>query len=169
MKTKTITLYTYDELSEKAKEKALNDYRANNDYYFLNDFITEYVKELLEENEILDTRSLEIFYSLGYCQGDGACFIGSFKWNGYDIKITKTSHHYQHMHTTQIELFKDGEEIEEDDKNGSIFQELYFSICKKIEKFGYGLIDDENSEEGIKAYFEGNDITFRENGEIENE
>lgn len=78
---KTVTCYTYDELSEDAKETALNKMRSTTTEYFdwwESDF--EYWKEELAKQgyEIED-----IFFSGFWSQGDGASFTGSLdvlKW-----------------------------------------------------------------------------------------
>jgi hypothetical protein len=172
MKTKTINLYKYEELNEKAKEKALNDFRNNedNDFSFLEEDLKEFLKSLLEENKIIYNDSLKSYYSLSYSQGDGFCFIGDFKFKGYNIKITHNFRYY-HNRSTDIILYdeKGNEDFQGYEDLENEFKNIYYSICQKCEKIGYNIMEEENSEEYIKDYFNSNDITFRENGEIENE
>lgn len=81
---KTATAYTYDELEEDAKKKALDEMRSTTTEYFdwwESDF--EYWKEELAKRgyEVDD-----IFFSGFWSQGDGASFTGSLdvlKWLKY--------------------------------------------------------------------------------------
>lgn len=92
-RTETIvrTLYQFDELSDKAKERARDWYREGRD---ANDF--EYIiADAVRMGEILGiafrTHTVpllgggkrddpNIWWSLGYCQGDGACFEGTYSY-----------------------------------------------------------------------------------------
>lgn len=131
---KTITreyqLYTFDELSQEAKDKARAKYNENNEYYFLGDNMAERLHELLEENKIKDlndtskagTKPTPVFYSLSYSQGDGAMFEGNF-----------------------------------------------VKICKELERYGYSLIEEEDSEESFADTCEANGYTFLSDGKMMNE
>ena len=70
--TKTINLYRYDELNDKAKERAKNDYLK-----FLqecNIFYDDIISTLKED---FPNSKLDIQFSLSYCQGDGANVYGT--------------------------------------------------------------------------------------------
>ena len=177
--TKEYNLYTYNELSKEAKEKALKKHIEDNDYYFLSDYLNERLHELLEENKIQDindtskpnTKPTQVLYSLSYCQGDGCCFEGNFIWNGYNVSI-KHSGYYYHSKMVNISMF----EIENDcrpepvnSKDEKEFEELYQSICEQLEKDGYSFIDYENSEESFIEMCDANEYTFLENGTMFNE
>lgn len=76
--TKTIELFEYTELNEKAKEKVKNDFI--NDYTrsdFLYDDIKQYLKDTFKNSE------LDVTFSLSYCQGDGLNIYGNL--NLYDF------------------------------------------------------------------------------------
>ncbi len=174
MKEKTINVYTFDELGEEAKEKVLTVMREENDHHFLEDSLKEYLNEKLKENNIINCgEEVKLYYSLSCCQGDGASFCGLFKWNNYfiDIQQGSLSNHYSHSNTTDItitEETEEGEEPEADEKVHNQFKELYDSICKDVEKYGYSYIESEDSEESIKENIETNGYTFREDGVMEN-
>ena len=71
--TKTYTLYTFDELSDRAKEKARDWYRSSdvgNDYMLSESFAQTLSYYGFPEG------SMKIYYSLAYCQGDGVSFEG---------------------------------------------------------------------------------------------
>ena len=72
MREITQKIYKYEELSEKAKERAKNEYReffqeCRSDFFY-RDFVEE-----LRENGF---KSLEPQYSLSHCQGDGCSVVG---------------------------------------------------------------------------------------------
>jgi hypothetical protein len=58
MKTKTINLYSYDELDTEAQEKAYQDWLEDFDVYSLQVFLDNRLEELLEDHKIKPTRDL---------------------------------------------------------------------------------------------------------------
>ena len=72
MREITQKIYTYDELSYKAKEKAKDDYRDTFREYQNNDFYEHFTEELKYQG----FENLKPRYSLGYCQGDGCSVTG---------------------------------------------------------------------------------------------
>jgi len=153
MEQKTIQVYKYEELSDDAKETALNSHIESNDFDFLEESLTEYLKELLTEAKI--DGEAELSYSLSCCKGDGVSFTGNFEYKGVNISVTRNNSHYVHSNSVDIEA-----EAE--------FKEIFKEICDKIEKVGYSEIEYQNSEESFKENCEANEYTFRENGEMEN-
>ena len=128
MKTKTINLYQFHELTEEQQAKVLDKYRDFNDVIF-----ESYVNDECNTLEITESgfNNPTIHYSLGYCQGDGACFdCDEFDYNlllkdwqhkhknwiiniikqhcqGY-IKLNSYGYHYSHSNTRYFELSEDG-------------------------------------------------------------
>ena len=175
MEQKTIQVYKYEELSDDAKETALNSHIESNDFDFLEESLTEYLKELLTEAKI--DGEAELSYSLSCCKGDGVSFTGNFEYKGVNISVTRNNSHYVHSNSVDIEAEAD-EDDDDDLKNDLIeavtdeaeaeFKEIFKEICDKIEKVGYSEIEYQNSEESFKENCEANEYTFRENGEMEN-
>lgn len=172
---KTITpqpynVYTIDELSKEAQEKALAKHTEQNDYYFLSDYLDERLHELLEENKIKDlndtskpnTKTTQVYYSLSYSQGDGCMFEGNFEWKGYNIKIKQVGHYY-HSNSKDITITDD----EDNDIDGQVFEDfeaIYQEICKQLEKAGYDFMKYEDSMEAFKESCEANEYTFTKDG-----
>src|SRR5579859_5524827 len=140
--TKEFTLYEFDELSKEAKAKALQKHIEGNDYFFLQDCMSQRLHELLEENKIKDlndtskagTKPTPVFYSLSHSQGDGAMFEGEFEWKKYTIYI-KHSGHYNHSNSKTIEIHETnnlGVDIGDDyePKVYKDFEAIYQKICK---------------------------------------
>lgn len=174
MKQKIISVYEFEELKPEIQENVVTQFTENNDFPFLQDCLTDRLKELLEQNKI-KSNDFELLYSLSYCKGDGLCFTGNFEWGGYDIVIT---HNFSYYHKQSTEIYFNEKDYDDDlaelinnklieDKEKE-FKEIYYKICDELEKEGYDYIEAENSEENIKELIKANEYTFRENGEIEN-
>ena len=166
MRQETINIYKYEELSEKARERALNNHvDADHDNNFLSEDLNELLLEELKENNIDVKEHLKLYYSLSHCQGDGLCFIGRFKFKGQDIEISHNSH-YHHKHSTQSSLITEDYETQGDEEILTEFNELYMLICDKLETIGYEQIEYERSEENFKSLCEANEYEFTENGDM---
>lgn len=168
--TKTFEVYEYSELSKEAQKKALDAWNEGNDMPFLGSILNDECGQLLREARIECTSNHPVVnYSLGYSQGDGAMFEGSFSWNDYTIKI-KHQGHYYHSNSKSIEMYKivDGQEIEANEEDELQFDFIYKSICKKLEKYGYDWIEDEQSEAHFIDECNANEWLFTEDGIIFN-
>lgn len=172
MKTKTIELYEYSELSDKAKEKALQEWNEHNDDPFMQSHMINLLKEKLEERGIkYDVDSIDVRYSLSSCQGDGFMFIGTLYYKGEQVDIEHGDHHYSHMYTARFTWpeFVGEEKEEAEEKLAGEFTEEYRAICKEMERIGYDHIDHITSEESFIEACDANEYTFREDGTMENE
>jgi len=77
MRTQTVSLYTFNELSETAKEKAREWYRNNCLDYEWYDLTIDEWKEF---GAMLGIEIDNIYFS-GFChQGSGACFTGNYSY-----------------------------------------------------------------------------------------
>jgi len=163
MKTITLNLYSYAELSKKAQERALEDWNKDNEDPLLPSHLGNLLKQELEERGIkYDTDSINVLYSLSYCQGDGLMFEGVVTWRNKEIKIKHADNHYYHSKTASFDY-----EGLTDAEFGQ-FQAVYEAICKKIERAGYDEIEYQRSEEAFIETCEANEYTFEENGKMRN-
>ena len=105
MRTATIEIYKYEELSDAAKKKA-REWYSNSDSCDFNDFYAQDViadvvtiAELfgldLKQNRKTHkdktvTYENSVFYSGFYSQGDGACFSGSYSYKKGGLKAVKS-------------------------------------------------------------------------------
>lgn len=112
MTTKTVNLYTFNELSDSAKERARQWWReASSDDTFWSECTIEEAKEQ-GENMGLDID--EIYWS-GFCsQGDGACYVGS--WNANRVKAGETAKDWGDSPETK-EIRRIASQFEETAKN----------------------------------------------------
>ena len=164
MKTTTINLYDYKELDEKARAKALSNWNEDNDFPFLEECMLESLSEQLQKEKIEPIKE-KITYSLGYSQGDGAMFYGSYKWKGYDVEI-QHSGNYSHSYSKTIRIEKGEKEASE--KTYKQFEAIFQNICKTLEKYGYDVIEQEQSEENFIETCEANEYTFESDGTMRN-
>ena len=164
--TKEYKVYTIDELSKEAKEKARQAFYEDDNFDFLLDDMYYKLDELLKENKITYNDTPKIYYSLSYCQGDGAMFEGTFFWKKYVINI-KQSGHYYHYNSKEIDIMDEdtGDINNKDDKK---FNDIYVSICKQMEKYGYDCIETYQSEENFIDMCKANDYNFLESGKMVN-
>jgi hypothetical protein len=172
---RTITVYTFDELEPKIKERVINKFRDTEDMPFLEDNLNELLIEKLDNHKILHNETLKLFYSLTNSQGDGVCFIGNFTYKHLTIKITHTSHYY-YSKSVSITAYnnKTDEELDINDNDNDYknktyqqFKDIYLSICDELETAGYKEIDYATKEETIIDNIKANEYMFRANGEIE--
>ena len=182
MKDYTVRRFTFSELSEGARERAITK---------LQDTLLEY----LDEREITDylrgqiegalggypDEDIEIAYSLSYCQGDGVAIYGMLRrsdapdltWpEGADhVMLTRNSwgHHYSHWNSFNVEIYDvDGETV--DDSDGTrILETQLRDLCRELERAGYKYIEGMTSREAAIEYLENEegeiDPLFLENGE----
>lgn len=173
--TKTYNVYTINELSKEAKEKAHKTWKEGNDYFFLSDVLNERLHELLEEKGIKDlndtskpsTKPTEVLYSLSCCQGDGAMFEGNFIYKGYNVHI-KHAGHYYHCNSKDITITDN----QGNDIDGQVYEDfnaLYVEICEELERLGYAFIEYEDSMEAFEEACDANEYNFTSDGVIDNQ
>jgi hypothetical protein len=174
MKTKTIKLYEYDELSKQAQEKAFRTWAQDVYDPYLPSHLGNLVKEELDERKIkYDTDSINCLYSLGHCQGDGLMFEGKLypsygKGREYTV-IVKNSGRYCHKYSRTIDMRdEEGVDADEEGRDYKDFVAMYEAICDKVRDAGYAEIEYQQSEEAFREACEANEWTFRENGTMEN-
>jgi hypothetical protein len=76
--------FTYNELSETAKQKARDWY--TNDFEFIPDSVIDDAQEIAD---ILGVSDCKVFYSGFWCQGDGACINGDYSYSKGTLKRIK--------------------------------------------------------------------------------
>lgn len=87
MKTKTINLYTFNELSDSAKERARDWWRKA---FSGDNFWAEYTEEeARQQANFMGFNVEKILWSGFASQGDGACFIG--RWNAQDLTTNEVA------------------------------------------------------------------------------
>lgn len=84
MRTIEKQVFTFEELSEEASQKVIENYRNNShdDSFVFDDVKNNYTEFL----EYIGFNNVKIYFTGFYSQGDGACFTGSYKYAKIDKK-----------------------------------------------------------------------------------
>jgi len=182
MKTKTINLYSFDELSNSSKQFALNKYRYMHvDWDSEWDmFVIEECESLLKENGFDNPK---IYYS-GFCsQGDGASFDADIDLDkfltpnerealkGIDIswEIYRISHQYVHELSRSVSYCGEHYPEEFESMIESITQRIEasrLSLCKEVYRILRQEYDYLTSDECLIARFKEMDEEFLETGKF---
>lgn len=176
MKTIRVNLYQFDELSDKAKEKARDWFRTNYPEYEWWDSIYDDAREAFSYFGLAD---IDIEFSGFWSQGDGASFTGIFRASNIKqasdlasdfptdetlaslharltaikhpgdarVKITRRGR-YSHSYTMNLD---DAYEYQQEDETEllSIFRALANWIYRRLESEYYYLMSDECVDEAI--------------------
>lgn len=174
MRTKTINVYSFEELSDKAKKKVIEKfYDINTDY----DWYELTNEEQCEELVNLGYNEPKILFSGFASQGDGACFTCTSidfqkfmggKYKDVDISANIThSWRYYFATSTTVNLEDNGnlsqeqyDEIEKDIENER--EQLGNKFYRQLEKEYYAL----TSEKAIIETIEANEYEFDEDGNM---
>jgi hypothetical protein len=165
--TKTYEVFKFEELSQKAKDKARTNFNEGNGYEFLTEFLTEILYDQLKKYKIFYNKDCKVQCSLSRCQGDGAMFTGSFDWGKYTITITHLGRYYHS--NSKIILISDESGEYASEKVSEKFEKIYQNICSVLENDGYKYIEHEDSEEHMQNMCDANDYTFLSDGTMFNE
>lgn len=184
MKTHTVTTYHFDELSEKAKEEALEANRDINTFYDWYDCVYDDATTVFGFLGFTFPDKKQPFYFSGFwSQGDGACiaraYFESAKVNvqalidyaPVDARLfeiaerfkdvhgsaqIRHSGHYYHEHGTVIH---DSEALDDD-----ALLDLCADLCKWLYKQLERTYDDLTSDEAIAETLTANEYEFLESG-----
>ena len=86
MRTIETTVYKFSELSEAAKEKAIENWNRDGLDYEWWDAVYEDAKTI---GELMGIKVDKIFFSGFWSQGDGACFEGSYEYKKGSVKAVR--------------------------------------------------------------------------------
>jgi len=98
------TLYTFNELSSKAKERAIRDFRDDPDLTW-DESDSQWLTEMFEQDlaDHYGLGDMKVGWGLSYTQGDGVCFSGSVNIESF-IKAEKAEKRFERV----IKLAQDG-------------------------------------------------------------
>lgn len=162
------TVYTFDELTAEAQQRAVDDWNASDDMPFLSDDMHEYAGELLKKYGF-KSENASVFYSLSYSQGDGAMLTGDFSYRGYTFTVEHYGHYY-HYNSKQItEITRNnGQDISDAtwSKMFNEFEPKYVELCKELEKYGYDLIESAQEFDNVADLIRANEYEFTAEGKM---
>jgi len=190
MRTVRTKVYSFNELSNEAQQKAIEKYRNGSEIYL--DFFNDAAIEQINNSGFYDDIKLQ--YSLGYSQGDGLSFsCKRIEWKTIEPLFTEVLG--QGKEKTAKLIFEycsfickgnDGrycfaskndidftfENYNREYQNikevvGNVLTKIenkYLELCKQLEKQGYSEIEYQQSDEAIKETILANDYEFTKDG-----
>lgn len=184
MQTKTYTVYTFDELSPEAQQRAIKEYHDNDDMPFLADDMNEYAHELIEANNIkLDKTEIgtdyakrnwnnfsekyRCFFDLSYSQGDGAIIELEGQWKKYRVTVKQRGNYSTPSHCTITLEHLDNPDKEVPEKAIEQFTKLYEAMCDELKKRGYREIEHQASDEYISEILRSNNCFYTAKGKVD--
>lgn len=188
MRTIERKLYHFEELSPEVRQKVIDKHYENEDYPLL----TEDLKDYLKECDTLGIFSnIELYYSLSYCQGDGLSFVADidfkkFLKENYSLKesvlnailsnisvVFQNKYRSRYTYATKEDIYF---EIDNIKANSRLFKlivniekelnDYYYNICRRLEKYGYSILEYRMTEEEFKEFSNDNLYEYYENGEL---
>jgi hypothetical protein len=178
--TVTETVFILGELSDTAREKALEKMRMalydNIDSSQITDHLNGELYSALtgtydgeiSTKELSKRVGLTIEWSLSHSQGDGVAIYGTLNrsdalnvnWGGADnATFTRNSHghHYSHENCMTIALFTsddDGCSIDADTDTTEMFAEQFRDLCRELARSGYAEIENLTNEQAVLDHLE---------------
>lgn len=176
MKTKTILLYSFDELSEEGKKKALSNlWDLNVDH--------EWWEYTYEDAERIGLKIMEFDIDRrNYCKGkfiknvEEVCEL-ILKEHGENCETYKTAKTFLEDKSKLVTKYSDGintDQVSEDNEYDfdndcdELEEEFLKSLCEDYRIILRKEYDYLTSEEQIMESIKSNEYTFTENGELEN-
>ena len=187
------TVFTLDELSDAARQNALEKMSTWIHEWIEPDQITEYLNgELLtmltgewageiSSKELTKRVGLQIEWSLSHCQGDGVAIYGEIyaqdapklEWHNADnARLTRNGYgnHYAHYNTFDVTVCgedENGNYTTLDGDTGEAITDQFRDICRQLSRLGYQHIEYLTNEEAIREHLEYGDARrFTEDGDI---
>lgn len=146
MREITQKVYEFHELDKNIQEKLIEKEKEYQKEAFCEDFLLEEMQEkakiLLQQYFGKNATFKNVYYSLNYCQGDGAMI--EFELTYYNKPVTiKQYGHYYHEKSFQICSYELTEKQEKQ------LKEKIYNMNYELMKYGYELIEQEYSEDDI--------------------
>ena len=159
----TKKLVFFDDLDDKAKEKAREWFRSGScdDDMGLSEILRDYITTELENAGYIVTKGVEVLYSLGSSQGDGVSFTATLEKGNARYFVTQSGR-YVHEMTMDMEC-ESLEDFVAVDCDGEL--EDMRAIARKAVKIGYQEIEYQTSDEVVDETIRVNEYTFTLEGE----
>ena len=191
--TVTETVFTLDELSDTARQNALETMCTYMHEWMEPDQITEYLNgELLtiltgecvgeiSSKELTKRVGLQIEWSLSYSQGDGVAIYGEIyatdapklNWyNAENARLTRNGYgtYYSHYNTFDVVVCgedENGNYTTLDGDTREAITDQFRNICRQLSRLGYQALENLTGEEAIYDHLECySERRFTENGDI---
>ena len=189
--TVTETVFTLDELSDTARQNALETMCTYMHEWMEPDQITEYLNgELLtiltgecvgeiSSKELKGYVGLQIEWSLSHSQGDGVAIYGTvyaneapkLEWHNADNAcLSRNGYRTYYSHTFDVVVSgedENGNYTTLDGDTGEAITDQFRNICRQLSRLGYQALENLTGEEAIYDHLECHgERRFTENGDI---
>jgi len=188
METRAYNVYKFDELSPEAQEKAIDNWYKTEDYLFLKEDLLEELKQLDEQKIFIEPK---LSYSLNNCQGDGLSFScqidfeAYLKWKEYSQEaidgIKEAIYKFCSTGNKGRYCFASRNDIDFEINDEAMFvnyspiitamkleiEHFYLTVCKKLEKYGYSVLEYRMNTKEFSEFCEFYGYMFRENGQLD--
>jgi hypothetical protein len=167
--------YTFEELEDSAKERAIEKMTSRLWEWVDYDLIKEYLEEDLWEKLGGVSKDIKLALSLGYSQGDGVAIYGrlhkenapNLLWpegvENVNLERNSWGAHYSHYNSFNVDFYdEEYNEVSPYNTDGNLrddFNAMAKSIrdiCKSLEDQGYKYIESDTSRESAIEYLENN-------------
>ena len=159
---KEIEVYNFEELEKDIQENLIEkEMEYQTEAFceiFLEEEMTEKAKELLQKYFKGKANLKSVYYSLGYCQGDGAMIAFDLTYYNESLQIKQYGHYY-HYNSFIID---NNWNISE--KRNEKLKDKIRGMNQELEEFGYNLIENCIDEKDIVEMLQENQ--YLKNGEI---
>ena len=189
---KTITLYSFSELSKEVQAKLIKDYRDDESFVDF-DFAERHIlREIENEAEEMGIQNFEFKYSGFYSQGDGASFTGTLTkelvvevleqasnakdWAEHygnkleEVYVHRNSTMYVHHNTVEVDFYYDGDDLDislEDWRQlTGYFTDWKDNLCRKFYNQLVESYESLTSDENIALLLEDMGEVFLRNGQV---
>lgn len=164
MQRYTVTRYAFSELSPEAQEKAITDWRNDKWSDDSSWWLTPLLEDQLSSELGSEDQEMSVYYSLGYCQGDGVALDGRITpetaplltWPaGASHAYIKHTGRYSHAYSFSLTV----ENEEGDELKGpavAILLQQLRDTCRTLEKIGYKAIEADLEDSSIREEIENN-------------
>ena len=160
--TKTFNIYEFDELATGIQEELIKKEEENLRQTEIEDFLPEEMEvlaiQLLEENFEEKAVYQRVYYSLAYCQGDGAMIEFDLMYHNKPLQIRRCDHFYCHERSFEIL----GSDKLTDEQHEQL-KEKIIDMNKKLAQYGYEFIEEDRTKQAIDQL---KNCMFYENGDI---
>lgn len=166
MKEYTVKRYSFSELSEHARERAIKDMQRRLNEWIDEREITDYLNGQIDDALGGELISYDLRYSLGYSQGDGVAIYGqitreeapNLTWPAraeyVNLVRNQWATHYSHYNTFSVEAYDADEESVS--LEGEVIETQFRDLCRELATKGYKYIESSTDEESAIRYIEDN-------------
>lgn len=172
MKKITKTVYEVSELSKDAFERAYLRWRGEAaDIDLVVSMLNDECNELLKARGVTWREGApHCLFSLSSSRGDGLMFEGKFRWKGYSVTVRHSGRHY-HSRSKSVDIRKEvnGCDVEVSGEEYASFDALYTDVCVALERSGYQMIEDMESEAAFIDESNANEWHYTEDGIMDND